>query len=128
MDSHPGQLSQGMRQRVALARTFSLQSKFVMLDEPFGAVDAMTKITLQDQLVQLWEKTPGTTVVLVTHDLGEAVALSDRVIVMSPRPGRIAADVAVDLPRPRNVKALQSVREFHGLVAMLWDKLGPQTT
>lgn len=123
-DAYPGQLSQGMRQRVALARTFSLQSKFVMLDEPFGAVDAMTKISLQDQLVQLWEHTPATTVVLVTHDLGEAVALSDRVIVMSPRPGRIVADVPVNLPRPRSVKALQSVHEFHDLVAQLWDKLG----
>jgi len=123
-DAYPGQLSQGMRQRVALARTFSLQSRFVMLDEPFGAVDALTKISLQDQLVALWEQTPSTTVVLVTHDLGEAVALSDRVIVMSPRPGRIVADVAIDLPRPRGVKALQSVREFHELVAQLWDKLG----
>ncbi len=123
-DAYPGQLSQGMRQRVALARTFSLQSKFVMLDEPFGAVDAMTKISLQDQLVELWEQTPSTTVVLVTHDLGEAVALSDRVIVMSPRPGRIVADVPIDLPRPRSVKALQSVSEFHKLVAQLWDELG----
>lgn len=122
-DSYPGQLSQGMRQRVALARTFSLQSRFVMLDEPFGAVDAMTKISLQDQLVALWEQTPATTVVLVTHDLAEAVALSDRVIVMSSRPGRIVADVAIDLPRPRSVKTLQSVREFHELVAQLWDKL-----
>ena len=123
-DAYPGQLSQGMRQRVALARTFSLHSQFVMLDEPFGAVDAMTKISLQDQLVALWERTPSTTVVLVTHDLGEAVALSDRVIVMSPRPGRIVADVAIYLPRPRSVKALQSVRQFHDLVAQLWDRLG----
>ena len=123
-DAYPAQLSQGMRQRVALARTFSLQSKFVFLDEPFGAIDAMTKITLQEQLVALWEQTPSTTVVLVTHDLGEAVALSDRVIVMSARPGRITADVAIDLPRPRSVKELQSVSAFHELVASLWERLG----
>ena len=123
-DAHPAQLSQGMRQRVALARTFSLKARFVLLDEPFGALDAMTKITLQDQLVELWAQTPSTTVVLVTHDLAEAVALADRVIVMSARPGRIAADVAVELPRPRNVKALQTVSEFHDLVAQLWERLG----
>ena len=122
--AYPSQLSQGMRQRVALARTFSLQSQFVMLDEPFGAVDAMTKITLQDQLVELWEQAPATTVVLVTHDLGEAVALSDRVIVMSARPGRIAADFPIDLPRPRSVRGLRSAPRFHELVAQLWDKLG----
>ena len=123
-DAYPAQLSQGMRQRVALARTFSLQSKFVLLDEPFGAVDALTKISLQDQLVALWEQAPATTVVLVTHDLSEAVALSDRVVVMSARPGRIVADLPIDLPRPRNVRQLQKVRKFHDLVAELWNKLG----
>ncbi len=119
----PGELSQGMRQRVALARTFSLRSRFVMLDEPFGALDALTKITLQDQLVELWEQISGSTVVLVTHDLAEATALSDRVIVMSPRPGRIVADVAVDLPRPRNVRALHATDGFQKLVAGLWETL-----
>jgi NitT/TauT family transport system ATP-binding protein len=122
-DAYPAQLSQGMRQRVALARTFSLQSRFVLLDEPFGAVDALTKVTLQDLLVDLWEKTESTTVVLVTHDIGEAIALADRVIVMSPRPGRIVADVAVDLPRPRRVRALQKTHEYHELIARIWDAL-----
>jgi NitT/TauT family transport system ATP-binding protein len=121
-DAYPRQLSQGMRQRVALARTFSLESAFVFFDEPFGAIDALTKVNLQDQLLALWEESQST-VVLVTHDLGEAVALSDRVIVMSPRPGTIVADVAIDLPRPRNVKALQSVPRFHELVAELWSGL-----
>jgi len=122
-NSYPRQLSQGMRQRVALARTFSLESAFVFFDEPFGAIDALTKVSLQDQLVALWEQSRAT-VVLVTHDLAEAVALSDRVIVMSPRPGTIVADVAIDLPRPRSVRALQTVRQYHELVAMLWSKLG----
>lgn len=122
-NAYPRQLSQGMRQRVALARTFALQSEFVFFDEPFGAIDALTKISLQDQLVDLWEQSKST-VVLVTHDLGEAVALSDRVIVMSSRPGTIVADFSVDLPRPRNVKALQTVHRFHELVAELWSRLG----
>ncbi len=122
-DAYPAQLSQGMRQRVALARTFSLKSKFVLLDEPFGALDAMTKINLQDQLVALWEGTRSTTVVLVTHDLGEAVALSDRIFVLSSRPGKIIANIPISLPRPRNVKELQSLPEYHELVASLWEKL-----
>ena len=119
----PSELSQGMRQRVALARTFSLRSRFVMLDEPFGALDALTKINLQDQLVELWEQVSASTVVLVTHDLAEAAALSDRVIVMSPRPGRVVADVAIDLPRPRNVRALHATDGFQKLVAGLWETL-----
>lgn len=123
-DALPAELSQGMRQRVALARTFSLRSRFVMLDEPFGALDALTKIALQDQLIELWQQVPASTVVLVTHDLAEAVALSDRVVVLSPRPGRIVADLKIDLPRPRNVRALQSHETFHELVAQLWGTLG----
>jgi NitT/TauT family transport system ATP-binding protein len=122
-NAYPRQLSQGMRQRVALARTFSLQSEFVFFDEPFGAIDALTKVALQDQLVALWEQSQST-VVLVTHDLAEAVALSDRVVVMSPRPGTIIADYTIDLPRPRSVRALQSVSRFHDYVAQLWSKLG----
>lgn len=123
-DALPAELSQGMRQRVALARTFALRSRFVMLDEPFGALDAMTKIALQGQLIDLWAQVAASTVVLVTHDLAEAVALSDRVLVLSPRPGRVVADLGVDLPRPRNVEALQSLKAFHDLVARLWRTLG----
>ncbi|HLX27198.1 MAG TPA: ATP-binding cassette domain-containing protein [Casimicrobiaceae bacterium] len=119
---YPRQLSQGMRQRVALARTFSLQSAYVFLDEPFGALDAQTKLLLQDKLLALWERFRST-VVLVTHDLGEAVALSDRVIVMSSRPGRILADVTIDLPRPRSVRALQTRREYHEIYSRLWREL-----
>ena len=122
-DTYPSQLSQGMRQRVALARTFSLRSRFVLLDEPFGALDALTKITLQNLLIDLWSGAPGTTVVLVTHDIGEAVALADRVIVMSARPGRIVADVSVGLQRPRDVRQLQESREYHELVSQLWHEL-----
>ncbi len=126
-DKYPSQLSQGMRQRVALARTFSLESDFLFLDEPFGALDAQTKLLLQEKLLALWEKTRST-VVLVTHDLGEAIALADRVIVMTARPGRILADVRIDLPRPRSVSALQKTREYHDLYAELWDKLEQATS
>jgi NitT/TauT family transport system ATP-binding protein len=125
-DSYPRQLSQGMRQRVALARTFSLESDFLFLDEPFGALDAQTKLVLQDKLLRLWERTRST-VVLVSHDLAEAVALADRVIVMSARPGRIAADIAIDLPRPRSVTALQSMGEYHSLYSRLWRELETAT-
>jgi NitT/TauT family transport system ATP-binding protein len=120
--SYPRQLSQGMRQRVALARTFSLESEHIFLDEPFGALDAQTKLLLQDQLLKLWERVRST-VVLVSHDLAEAVALSDRVIVMSARPGRIIADVSIDLPRPRSASKLQGMREFHDLYTQLWREL-----
>jgi NitT/TauT family transport system ATP-binding protein len=121
-NAFPRQLSQGMRQRVALARTFSLESEFVFLDEPFGALDAQTKLVLQDKLLRLWEKMK-CTVVLVSHDLAEAVALADRVVVMSARPGRIAADIAIDLPRPRSVSALQGMSDYHELYARLWREL-----
>jgi NitT/TauT family transport system ATP-binding protein len=126
-DAYPSQLSQGMRQRVALARTFSLESDFLFLDEPFGALDTQTKLMLQDKLLALWEKTRST-VVLVTHDLGEAIALADRVIVMTARPGRIRADVPIDLPRPRSVSSLQRSRAFHDLYAQLWDELEGATS
>ncbi len=120
--SYPRHLSQGMRQRVALARTFSLESDYVLLDEPFGALDAQTKLLLQDKLLDLWQRTRST-VVLVTHDLAEAIALADRVIVMSARPGRIVADLPIDLPRPRSVRALQKMRAYHDLYARLWNEL-----
>jgi NitT/TauT family transport system ATP-binding protein len=120
--AYPRQLSQGMRQRVALARTFSLESAHIFLDEPFGALDAQTKLLLQDQLLKLWERVHST-VVLVSHDLAEAVALSDRVIVMSARPGRIIADVPITLPRPRSASKMQAMREFHELCAQLWREL-----
>ncbi len=121
-DKYPKALSHGMRQRCALARTFALQSPVFLMDEPFGALDAQTKLQLEDVLMDLWSANKRT-VVFVTHDLAEAVALSDRVIVMSARPGRIVADVRIELPRPRNVRALQKDTTFHKLYARLWSLL-----
>ena len=103
---YPKQLSHGMRQRCALARTFALDAPYLLMDEPFGALDAQTKLTLEELLVELWQQ-ERRTVMFITHDLAEAIAISDRGIVMSARPGRIAGKFAIDLPRPRNIRSLQ---------------------
>jgi NitT/TauT family transport system ATP-binding protein len=120
--AYPKALSHGMRQRCALARTFCLGSPVFLMDEPFGALDAQTKLQLEEVLMDLWSSARRT-VLFVTHDLAEAVALSDRVVVMSARPGRIIADVPISLPRPRSVRALQKDEEFHRLYAKLWGLL-----
>ena len=120
--SWPKALSHGMRQRAALARTFCLDSPVLLMDEPFGALDAQTKLQLEDLLLELWTA-ERRTVVFITHDLAEAVALSDRVVVMSARPGRIIADIRVPLARPRSVRGLQKSHEFHDLYSAVWEKL-----
>lgn len=121
-NAYPKQLSHGMRQRCALARTFSMRTKLLLMDEPFGALDAQTKVVLEELLVDLWQQEQRT-VIFITHDLGEAVAISDRVIVMSSRPGRIVADVDITLERPRHVRLLQKDKKFHELCAHVWEKL-----
>ena len=99
-DAWPSQISGGMRQRTALLRTFLTDCDVMLLDEPFGALDALTRHDMQERLVDLWTA-EGRTILFVTHDVEEALFLGDRVIRMTPRPGRIAAEVAVGLPRPR---------------------------
>jgi NitT/TauT family transport system ATP-binding protein len=121
-NAYPKALSQGMRQRVALARTFCLDSPILLMDEPFGALDAQTKLQLEDVLLSLWQR-DGRTVLFITHDLSEAVSMSDRVIVMSARPGRIIADVPITLGRPRSVRALQKDARYHELYSHVWTKL-----
>lgn len=101
---YPHQLSGGMKQRVAIARVLANEAEVVLMDEPFGALDALTRERLQDELLELWQRTR-LTVLFVTHAIEEAIVLSDRVIVMSPGPGRIDTDLNIDLQRPRDVSA-----------------------
>jgi NitT/TauT family transport system ATP-binding protein len=121
-DHYPKALSHGMRQRVALARTFAMGSSILLMDEPFGALDAQTKMQLEDLLLDLWSD-ERRSVVFITHDLSEAVTLSDRVIVMSARPGRIVDNISIPLPRPRSVRSLQKDPAYHELYAKVWSRL-----
>lgn len=103
-DHYPRELSVGMRQRVSIARAFLSDSPVLLMDEPFGSLDALTKLVLQRELVELWSR-DRKLVVYVTHDIEEAVLLGDRVLVMSGRPGSIREEIAIDLPRPRDLLA-----------------------
>jgi NitT/TauT family transport system ATP-binding protein len=116
--AYPHQLSGGMKQRVAIARVLANDAELVLMDEPFGALDAMTRERLQDELLDIWQRTK-LTVVFVTHSIEEAIFLADRVVVMTPGPGRIESDNQLDLPRPRDVAS----PEFNAIRRVLGAKL-----
>jgi ABC-type nitrate/sulfonate/bicarbonate transport system ATPase subunit len=107
--AYPHHLSGGMAQRVALARALINHPKVLLLDEPLGALDAFTRMRMQDEVLRLWEAR-GTTMLLVTHDIDEAIYMSDRIVLMTPRPGRIEHTLAIDLPRPRQRNSAQFLR------------------
>jgi len=103
----PGVLSGGMKQRVGIARALANYPSVLLMDEPFGALDAQTRAMMQENLLQIWEEF-GITVIFVTHDIDEAVFLADRVVVMSASPGRLIADIKIEVPRPRSSEIVTS--------------------
>lgn len=117
-DALPKELSGGMKQRVALARTLSYRPKILLMDEPFGALDALTRRAVQQLLLKVWEH-HRLTVLFITHDVDEAVILSDRVCYMTDRPGRISGEVSIDLPRPRSEDVLSDPRFMEARRAIL---------
>ena len=115
-DSYPHELSGGMRQRANIIRTLVYEPEVILMDEPFGPLDAQTRLLLQNQLLELWHE-ERKTIVFITHDLGEAVALADRVIVMSARPGRIKTVAPVPIPRPRDPLLVNLIVEIGMIVS-----------
>lgn len=121
-DSFPAELSGGMQQRVLLIRTLIYEPDVVLLDEPLGSLDAQTRALLQDEFLQLWRDT-NCTFILVTHDLDEAIALSERVFLLSARPGRIVREFKIDLPKDRSAIAIRTDSRFNQIQREMWSEL-----
>jgi NitT/TauT family transport system ATP-binding protein len=121
-DRYPHQLSGGMRKRVALAQSLINEPEVLLMDEPFSALDVQTRSIMSDELLNLWELTRPA-VVFVTHDLEEAIALADKVVVLTAGPGRVKATFRVDLPRPRKAQEIRFTDEFVRLYSEIWDAL-----
>jgi NitT/TauT family transport system ATP-binding protein len=120
-DSWPSELSGGMQQRVNLARALAMDPELLLLDEPFAALDAQTRETMQHELLRVWNATRKTAI-FITHDLSEAVYLADRVIVFTARPGRVKMDVKIDLPRPRDLRLKREAR-FVEIERSIWETI-----
>jgi len=122
---YPAALSGGMRQRVALMRTLISRPQILLMDEPFGALDTHTKLDMHRVLLNIWER-ERQTVVFVTHDLGEALTLADRIILLSARPGRLKEEFVVSFPRPRDAVALRETAAYGDLFSRIWHSLGEE--
>jgi NitT/TauT family transport system ATP-binding protein len=122
---YPRQLSGGMQQRVGLARALAVEPEVLLLDEPFGSLDAITREQLQKELLRIWERNPAVSGLFVTHDIDEALLLGDRVLVLSPRPGSITAEIEVAFDRPRSVSAVRADTTYSDLRASIWASLQP---
>jgi NitT/TauT family transport system ATP-binding protein len=122
LDKYPAELSGGMRKRVALARTMAYEPRVFLLDEPFSALDAQTRIHVGNRFLRILEKL-GQTVLIVTHDIDEAIAMADRVVVMTASPGRIAREFVVDLPRPRDYYRSRFEPSFREMQESIWEIL-----
>jgi NitT/TauT family transport system ATP-binding protein len=118
----PHQLSGGMKQRVSIARAFASGPQILLMDEPFGALDAQNRMTLQVELLRIWEETQKT-ILFVTHSIDEAILLADKIVVMTDRPGRIKAIIPVDFPRPRQIDQVRGDPEFAVLFNQVWQLL-----
>jgi NitT/TauT family transport system ATP-binding protein len=121
-DRYPHQLSGGMRKRVALAQSLINEPRVLLMDEPFSALDVQTRAIMSGELLGLWEQTRPA-VIFVTHDLEEAIALADKVVVLTAGPGRVKAVFDVDLPRPRNAQEIRFTSEFVRLYSQIWEAL-----
>jgi NitT/TauT family transport system ATP-binding protein len=124
-EHYPHELSGGMRQRANIIRTLIYDPELILMDEPFGPLDAQTRIVLQDQLLKLWYASKKT-IIFITHDLIEAITLADRVVLMSARPGRIKTIETVDISRPRDVFKIHESPQFRAIYEKLWQELRPE--
>ncbi len=124
-EHYPHELSGGMRQRANIIRTLIYDPELILMDEPFGPLDAQTRLVLQDQLLNLWSTTKKT-IIFITHDLIEAITLADRVVLMSSRPGRIKSIEQVGIARPRDVFKIHESEQFRAVYEKLWRELRPE--